>query len=90
MLAPADRRLAAELALGILVPLALARIEPLVERVPSLGIWRGPAALVLVAVGAGLLLAQVLTNRRPTWAAALTRAPAWLLLVSAGMLYAGT
>ena len=89
MLAPVDRRFAAELALGILVPLGLARIEPLVERVPSLGIWRGPASLVLVAVGVGLLLARVLASRRPKWAAGLTQAPAWLLLVGAGLLYAG-
>ncbi len=89
MRASADRRLAAELALGILVPLGLAHVEPLVERVPSLGVWRGPAALVLVAVGAGLLLAHVLRRRRPVWAAALTQAPAWLLLVGAGLLYAG-
>ena len=89
MQVPAGRRLAADVVFGILMPLGLARIEPLVERVPSLGLWRGPAALVLVAVAAGLVAARVLTSRRPGWATALTQAPAWLLLVVAGALYAG-
>ena len=83
------RRVAAEGVLGVLLPLGLTRIEPLVERIPSLGLLRGPAALVLVAVAAGLVAARVLTRRQPGWAAALARAPAWLLLVSAGTLYAG-
>ena len=62
MQVPAGRRLAADVVFGILMPLGLARIEPLVERVPSLGLWRGPAALVLVAVAAGLVVARVLTE----------------------------
>jgi hypothetical protein len=34
------RRVAAEGVLGVLLPLAVARIEPLVERLPSLGLLR--------------------------------------------------
>src|SRR5574341_611583 len=83
------RRVAAEGVLGVLLPLSLARIEPLVERLPSLGLLRGPAALVLVAVAACLVAARVLARRQPGWAAALARAPAWLLLLAAGTLYAG-
>src|SRR3989304_4547546 len=49
MQVPAGPRCAADVALGILVPLVLARIEPLVDRVPSLGLFRGSAALVLLA-----------------------------------------
>ena len=89
MQVPAGHRFAADVALGILVPLVLARIEPLVDRVPSLGLFRGSAALVLLAVAACLVVGRVLTSQRPGWAAALSKAPAWLLLVSAGMLYAG-
>ena len=44
---------------------------------------------MLVAVAAGLVVARVLTSRRPGWATALAQAPAWLLLVVAGALYAG-
>jgi hypothetical protein len=90
MQVPAGRRFAADVALGILMPLVLARIEPLVDRVPSLGLFRGPAALVLLAVAACLLVGRVLASRRPGWASALANAPAWLLLASAGVLYAGT
>ena len=45
--------------------------------------------MVLVAVAALLALVRVLESRRPGWAVALARAPAWLLLVAAGTLYAG-
>ena len=41
---------------------------PLVERLPSLGLLRGPAAWVLVAVAALLALVRVLESRRPGWA----------------------
>ena len=82
------RRLAVEVTAGVLVPVGLARLEPIVESLPSLGLLRGPAAYVLVAVGAGLLLRHVLRSRRPGWAARLARTPAWLLLVAAGSLYA--
>jgi hypothetical protein len=86
---PCGRRFAMDLALGILLPIGLARIHPLVERLPSLGLLRGPAALALVAVAALLALARVLERRRPGRAMALARAPSWLLLVAAGTLYAG-
>ena len=83
------RRWALELALGLVLPIGVARIDPLVERLPSLGLLRGPAACVLVAVAALLALVRVLESRRPGWALALARAPAWLLLVAAAALYAG-
>ncbi len=88
MPSPAGQRIATGLALGLLLPIGLARIDPLVERLPSLGILRGPAALVLVAVAVLLALASVLEGHWPGWAAAFTRAPAWLLLVSVGTVYA--
>ncbi len=72
-----------------MLPIGVARIDPLVERLPSLGLLRGPAALVLVAVAALLALLRVLESRRPGWALALARSPAWLLLVAAGAVYAG-
>ena len=83
MPAPADRRFAADLALGILVP---SRTRP--HRRPWSSACRasasgeGPAALVLVAVGAGLLLARVLASRRPDVWWRSTRPPAWRLLVA--------
>jgi len=89
MQVPDGRRLAADMALGILLPLGLAHIDPLVERLPSLGLFRGPAALVLVAVAACLALARALEGQRPGWAAAMARAPAWLLLVASLAVCAG-
>ncbi len=83
------RRWALEIALGLVLPIGVAWTSPLVERLPSLGLLRGPAALVLVAVAALLALVRFLESRRPGWALALARAPAWLLLVVAGTLYAG-
>ena len=83
------RRRAADVTLGILVPLGLARVDPLIERLPSLGLFRGPAAYVLVALAAFLVLGWVVASRWPGSAAALARSPAWLLLVAAGTLYAG-
>lgn len=83
------QRLATELALGVVLPIGVAWTVPLVERLPSLGLLRGPAALVLVAVAAGLALLRVLDRRRPGWDVALVRAPSWLLLVVAATLYAG-
>jgi hypothetical protein len=38
MRVPERRLLAANAVLGIVLPLGLARVEPLVERVPSLGL----------------------------------------------------
>ena len=89
MQSPGWRRFATELSLGIVLPIGVARIDPLVQRLPSLGLLRGPAALVLVAVAALLALVRVLESRRPGWAIALARAPSWLLLVAAGTLYSG-
>jgi hypothetical protein len=87
MQSPAWRSFATDLVLGIVLPIGVARIDLLVERLPSLGLFRGPAALVLVAVAALLALLRVLETRQPRWA--LVRAPSWLLLVAAGTLYAG-
>jgi hypothetical protein len=83
------RRLALELALGVALPIGLARVSPLVERLPSLGLLRGPLAGVLVAVASLLGLLGVLDGRRPGWALALARTPAWLLLLATAALYAG-
>jgi hypothetical protein len=82
------RRWALELALGLVLPIGVARIDPLVARLPSLGLLRGPAAWVLAGLAALLALGRVLDDRRPRWASALARTPAWLLLASSGMLYA--
>jgi hypothetical protein len=82
-------RRALDLALGLVLPIGVAWSFPLVERLPSLGLLRGPAALVLVAVAAGLVLLRVLDRRRPGWDVALARTPSWLLLVVAATLYAG-
>jgi hypothetical protein len=89
MPSPGWRRFATEIALGLVLPIGLARIDPLVGRLPSLGLLRGPGTFVLVAVGALLALLRVLESRRPEWTVALARAPVWLLLLAAGILYAG-
>jgi hypothetical protein len=86
---PGWRRFTADVALGILVPIGVARIDPLVGLLPSLGLFRGRAALVLVAVAVLIALARAVESRRPAWVSALARAPAWLLLLVAGALYAG-
>jgi hypothetical protein len=84
---PDGRRLAADVLLGIVVPLGLAHVPPLVERVPSLGVLRGPAGLVLVGVGAVVLLARLLAGRWAGWAARLAAKPL-LLFAAAAVLYA--
>ncbi len=86
MLASSSRRFAADVSLGVLVPIALARVDPLVERLPSLGIFRGPAAGVLAAVAVGLVLARLVTRWRPGWAGKPQQAPTWLLWVVAAAL----
>lgn len=86
---PGWRCFAAEVALGILLPIGVARIDPLVAFLPSLGLFRGRAALVLVAVAVLVALVRVVESRRPGWVSALAGAPAWLLLLVAGALYAG-
>jgi hypothetical protein len=83
------RRWALDLALGLALPIGLAQVPPLVERLPSLGLLRGPAAGVLVAVAALLAAGRALDLRRPGWALALARAPSGLLLVGVAALYAG-
>jgi hypothetical protein len=76
------RRRAADVLLGIVIPLALARVDPLVDRVPSLGVLRGPAALALVAIGVGVLLGRALAPRLSRWGAALERRPAALFALA--------
>ncbi len=87
MLPTSGRRLAADVSLGVLVPLALARVDPLVERLPSLGIFRGPAGGVLAAVGVCLVVGQFIVRWRPDWASKPQQAPGWLLWVVAAALY---
>lgn len=82
------QRDAADLALGVSLPLALARVDPLVERLPSLGALRGKAALALLAVALCVAAVQALGRWKPGWAVAIARAPAWLLLVAAAALFA--
>ena len=79
---PDGRRLAADVLLGILIPLGLAHVPPLVDRLPSLGVLRGPAGLLLVAIGASLLLAQALAPKLARWGEALGRRPLALLAVA--------
>lgn len=78
----------ADVSLAVLVPLALARFDPLVERLPSLGIWRGPAGGVLAAVVAAIVLARLAGRSRPEWRERLARSPGWCLWVVAAGLYA--
>lgn len=82
------RRLAAEAALGLLLPLALARVGPLVDLVPALGVLQGPAAYLLLALGAGLALVGLVDRRSRALRDALGRAPGWLLFVVAAAIYA--
>ncbi len=89
MQVPDGRRRVADLTLGILAPLVLARVDPLVERLPSLGLFRGPAAYLLVALAACLGFGQIVASRRPGAAAALARTPPWLLFVACAAIYAG-
>ena len=89
MRAPGGLRFAGDVALGALVPLALSRVDFLVERLPSLGILRGPAAYVLVAVAVGLILGRRLARGGWPRAARLTRAPWWALLAAGFVLYGG-
>src|SRR4029453_12576924 len=84
---PDGRRLAADVLLGILIPLGLAHVPPLVDRLPSLGVLRGPAGLVLVAVAAIVLLARLVAGRWPRWSFALAARPL-LLFAAAFALYA--
>jgi hypothetical protein len=83
------RRLAVEAALGLLLPLAMAHVGPLVDRVPVLGVLQGPAAYLLLALGGGLALAGLLDRRTRGLRDALGRAPGWLLLAVAVAVYAG-
>ena len=83
------RRLVLEGVVGVALPVALARVPPVVALLPSLGVLRGPAALVLAAVAASLCVCRVLDAWRPGWSAALARTPPWLLLVLTAGLYAG-
>ena len=52
-----------DVAAGVLVPLVLSRVDPLVERLPSLGILRGPAAYALAAAGVGVVALRLLRFR---------------------------
>ena len=92
---PGGRRLFADVSLGVLVPLGLARVAPLVDRFPSLGLFRGSLGIVLVAVALCLLLGRRAAGWLPRWSSALSRAPLWLpwaivaaLFVGVGLHYA--
>lgn len=89
MLRLAPPRFAADLAVGVLVPLGLARVGPLVELAPSLGIWRGPAGYALIVVGAALLLGARLCGRGVRLENWIARAPGFVLFLAAAALYAG-
>jgi len=82
------RRPALEVAFGLALPIGAAHNDALVARLPSLGLLRGPLALVLVAVAALLGAWRLLDRRRPAWARAPLRAPWWLLLTIAAVVYA--
>jgi hypothetical protein len=84
---PTSGRRIADVSLGVLVPLALARFDFLVERLPSLGVFRGPGGGVLAAVGVGLVLGQLVVRWRPVSAARPQQAPGWLLWIVAAVLY---
>jgi hypothetical protein len=83
---PGRLRFAGDLAAGVLVPLALSRVDFLTQRLPSLGILRGPAAYVLVGVAAALVIGRGAgAGRLP---ALVARAPWWGLLAGAFVLFA--
>jgi hypothetical protein len=79
--------LALDVTLGALVPLGLSRVDFLVKRVPSLGILRGPAAYVLLAVAGGLLIGSFLWRGERPRLARLARAPWWAVLLATFALY---
>ena len=86
---PGGLRFAVDVTLGALVPLGLSRVDFLVERLPSLGILRGPASYVLVAAAACLVLGRRLGRGGWPRAARLARAPWWVLLAAGFVLYGG-
>jgi hypothetical protein len=79
-------RFAVDAALGAFVPLALSRVGVLVERLPSLGILRGPAGYVLVLAAFALVLGHRRGGGRPL-AARLARAPGWALVAAAFVVF---
>lgn len=79
----------ADASLAVLVPLLLARAGPLVERFPSLGVWRGAAGTLLVTIVAVLAAARLLDAWRPEWRGRLPRTPGWRLWLAAAALYSG-
>ena len=81
-------RFAVDAALGAFVPLALSRVDVLVERLPSLGILRGPAGYVLVLAAFVLVLGHGRGGGRPL-AARLARAPGWALVAAAFVVFSG-
>jgi hypothetical protein len=82
------RRLAVDLTAAVLVPLALARLDGLAARVPSLGLFRGRGAVVLVAGAVLYGLARLLGGRLAGLGARLARLPGVVLFGLALVLYA--
>jgi len=83
---PAGLRFALDVAAGALVPVALSRVDFLVERLPSLGVLRGPAAYALAGAAAGLVLGRLLGVDRLV--SRVAPAPWWRLLAAAFLLFA--
>jgi len=83
------RRLALELAAATLVPLTLARLDAWTVRVPSLGLFRGRGAAVLVAGAILYGLGRLLGERFAGIVARLARQPAPVFFGLALALYAG-
>ena len=81
------RRLGLELALGTLLPIALARVDGLVAWAPSLGLLRGRAAVVLASGALVFGLARLLEGRSAGWRARLGRLRAPVLFGFALVLY---
>jgi hypothetical protein len=91
---PSGLRIALDAAAGVLVPLALSRVDFLVERLPSLGLLRGRAAYALVGLGLGVALVRA-RGDASNLVGAVARARWWVLLAgtflafaSAGLHYA--
>jgi hypothetical protein len=81
------QRAGLELALGAGLPLALSRADALVSRLPSLGLWRGRAGLLLLGLVLAIALARALGSRAAFVAGSLALARARLLFAVSALVY---
>jgi hypothetical protein len=79
------RRFAMDVAAGVAVPLALSRIDFVVERLPSFGVLRGPAGLALVAAAVFVVLWRI---SGAAFLSRVARTPPGVWLVASFLIYA--